>query len=138
MLLFSGSNPADATSLGAKNSEESLLGAIYDLDDAALVQNLVGRLLGLFGSQQRTIADSRGLSRPGTARNMDADFRRRAVGFFVPLRRHRDELAVGIAGNDVGENHRRQLPGTVQLLAPVLEVALVGKLAQYVLEVEAL
>ena len=45
--------------------------------------------------------------------------------------------AVRIARRDIGENHGGQGAGPVQLLAPTLEVSLVGELAQHVLERDA-
>src|SRR5262249_39530379 len=115
-----------------------MLGAVDDFDDAAAMADLPTFLLGLLDPQERAVADPCDLSRPSTTRNVDADFRRRAVGLLVPLRPHRNELAVGVTGDDLGEDHGGQFAGPMQLLAPALEPSLFGELAQHVLEVDAL
>ena len=62
---------------------------------------------------------------------MKADFRRVAVLLAVPFGGNRDQLAVGIAAGDVGEDDARQGAGVVELLAVLLDVAFVGEVAQH-------
>ncbi len=133
LFLLDRGKPAAAARKAAKNSQHPVLGTIDDLDDTALMANGV---LDLLGSEQCPVADSRDLSRPAAARNMDANFRRRTMGFLVPFRRDCDQLAIAVACDDVGENHGRQFAGTMQLLALALEVTLLGELAEHVLEVD--
>ena len=138
LFLIHRGEPAAAVWKAAKNSQHPVRGAIDDLDDAALVPNFVRGILDLLGPEQRPVADSGDLARSAAARNMDADLRRRAVGFLVPLRLDCNHLTIAVSCDDVGENHGRQFAGTVQLLAPALQVTVLGKLAKHVLEVDAL
>ena len=86
---------------------------------------------------KRAIADAGDLVGPGAARDVHADLRRGAVLGLVPFGRQRDQLAVAIAGGDVGQHDLRQGPGLMQLLAAALDLAVVGELAQHVLERDA-
>src|ERR1700730_8660417 len=137
LFLYRGEPPAAARE-GSKNSEHPMLGALDDLDDAALVPNLLPGVLDFLGTQQRPVADAGDLPGSGAARNMNPNFRGRPVGLLVPFRRDCNQLAIAVACDDVGENHGGQFAGAMQLLAPALEVALVGELAKHVLELDAL
>ena len=52
----------------------------------------------------------------------------------IPFGRDRDQFAVAVARRDVGDHDMGQGPGMVQLLAALLDAALVRKLAQHRLE----
>ena len=65
---------------------------------------------------------------------MDANDRRRAVEFFVPLGRAGQKFAIAVAAGDVGENDRRQSAGVMQPFAPAIDAAFIGQIAQHALE----
>ncbi len=93
----------------------------------------IGAFLGgLLRAQQRAIADAGDFVRARLARNMNADAGRLAVLLGVPLGRNGDQFAVAVAFGDVGEHDGGQGAGVVQLLAPPLDHALVGQVAQHV------
>src|SRR5437773_847042 len=64
------------------------------------------------------------------ARNMDADFWRGAICFLGPFGRGRQQLAVGIAADDVGHHGRGQGRGLVDFLAAFSDGAVDGEFAQ--------
>ena len=134
LLLVDRHQPSAAVRQRAEHAELALPRAVEDLDDAAGVADRVAFLAGLLGAQQHAVADAGDLVRARLARNMDADARRLAVLLGVPFGRNRDQFAVAVALGDVGEHDGGQGAGVVQLLAPPLDLALVGKLAQHVLE----
>ncbi len=59
------------------------------------------------------------------------------VRLFVPFVRRGDEIAVGVARGDVGEDGGGQGAGLVQLLVPLFDGALVAEFAQQALELGA-
>ena len=117
----------------AEHAEHAVLGAIDHLDGAAVVVDGVVAVGRFLDPQQRLVADPRHLDRPRPARHVQADFRRLAVGLAVPFGGNRDQLAVGIASGDVGEDDARQDAGVVELLAVLFDVAFVGEVAQHLL-----
>ncbi len=56
------------------------------------------------------------------------------MGLGVPFVGHRDQFAVGVAPGDVGEDDAGQHAGMVELLAALLDMALVGEVAQHLFE----
>ncbi len=52
----------------------------------------------------------------------------------IPFGRDGDQLAVAVAGGDVRHQDMGQAAGAMQLLAPLLDDAVVGKLTQHALE----
>jgi hypothetical protein len=56
------------------------------------------------------------------------------AGRRVPFGGDPDQLAIGIAPGDVGEDDARQRAGVVELLAALLDAAFVGEVAQHGLE----
>src|SRR5712671_5462949 len=111
-----------------------MLGAVDDLDDAALVQNAVLSIARSFGAHESPVADARHLALAGAARDMEANLGRLAVGFLVPFGRDGDQLAVSVAGGDVGEHNFGQCARMVQLLASFLDRTLIGEVAKHLLE----
>ena len=85
-------------------------------------------------AQQHAVADAGGFAGPRLARHVNADFRRRAVRVLVPFVGRGDQFAVGVARGHVGEHGRGQRAGVMQLLAPLLDRAFVGEVAQHALE----
>ena len=130
LLLVDRHQAAAPAGDAAENAKRAVLGAVDQLDDAS-ARLVIARPLD---AQQRAITDAGGFARPGTARRRDADDGSGAVRFLVPFGRPRQKLAVGVAAGDVGEHHRRQGAAVVQPLAPALNHALVGKLAQHAFE----
>src|SRR5262249_4784990 len=102
-LLVDRNQPPAVADL-AEHAEHAVLGAVDDLDGAALVGNGVLAFGRLFDPQQRLVADPRHLDGPGPARYVQADLGRLAVGFRIPFRGNRDQLAVAVASADVGED----------------------------------
>ena len=134
ILLVDGAEPPAAARKLAEDAEHALLGAIDDLDGAALVEDAVLGVARFLGAQQRAVADPGHLDGPGAARHVKPDLRRLAMGFGVPFGRHRDQFAVGVASGDVGEHHIGQHARVVELLAPRLDGAGVGEVAQHLFE----
>ena len=100
VLLVDRHEPAAAHGCGAENAEDQHFRARHELDDAARI----GRVAGLgvtdaIGTHQRAIADAgRRHPRAGLSRNMESDFRGRAVVLRVPFDRDGDEFAVACRG----------------------------------------
>ena len=69
-------------------------------------------------------ATSFGRGRRGIA---DADLGGGAVLGLIPFGRDRDQFAVAVARRDVGDHDMGQGPGMVQLLAALLDAALVAQ-----------
>src|SRR5262249_25167496 len=130
--LVDGHEPSAAARRRAENAEHALPAAVDELDDAAAVADVL--VAALFDPQQRAIADAGDLAWPRTARNVHANSGRWAVLGLVPFGRQRDQLAVAIARGDVREHDVGQAAGMMQPLAPALDDALIGKLAQHALE----
>ena len=84
LLLVDRDEPAAAIRQTAKDAEHAVLGAVEQLDDAA-----VDIVAGAFDAQQRAVADARHLAGPRTPLRGDANDRRRAVRVFVPFGRAR-------------------------------------------------
>ena len=137
LLLVDRHQPSAATGERAENPQDALPRAVDELDDAAGMTDCLVVLAGLFHAQQGAIADAGDLVGPGAARDVHADLRRGAVLGLVPFGRQRDQLAVGIAGGDVGQHDLRQGPGLMQLLAAALDLTVVGELSQHMLERDA-
>ena len=91
-------------------------------------------VVGLLDAQQRAVADTGHFARPRLAQRPDMDLGRVAVRLLVPFGRDGDQFAVAVAAGDVGHHDMRQRAGVMQLLAPVLDDAVVGELAQHALE----
>src|SRR6516162_7330776 len=134
LFLVNRREPPAAAGRRAVNAEHALPGAVDELDDAPAVADRIVLFDALLDPQQGTVADAGDLVRPRVARNAHADPGSGAVLGLVPLRRQRDQLAVGVARGDVGEHDGGQGAGVMQLLAAALDQALVGKLAQHALE----
>ena len=98
-----------------------MLGAVDDLDDAPLIEDAVFGVARSFGAQQGPVAYARRLAWASAARRMQANLGWLAVGFLVPFGRYGDELAVSVAGGNVGKHDFRQCAGAVQLLADRLQ-----------------
>ncbi len=133
-LLVDRLQPAAAVRQFAENPEHAVLGMVDDLDDAARAGL---RLRGGRRAQQHAVAEPGGFAGARLARRVNADFRRRPVRVLVPFVGRGDQLAVGIARGDVGEHGGGQRAGVMQLLAPLLDRALVGEVAQHALELGA-
>ena len=93
--------------------------------------------LGLLDAQKNSVADAGGFTRPHFARHLYADFRGGPVGVLIPFVGSSDEVAVAVARRHIGEHGGGQDAGMMQLLAPLLDGAFVGELAQNALEVGA-
>ena len=115
----------------AENAEHALLAAVDELDDAPGVMDCIVLVAAILDPQQDAVADAGNLVRPRAAWNPDADLRGGAVLGLIPFGRDRDQFAVAVARGDVGDHDMGQGPGMVQLLAALLDAALVGKLAQH-------
>ena len=134
LLLVDRREPAAATRQRAEDAERPLFGAVQDLDDAAGVGGVLAIGVGFFDPQQRAVADAGDFAGTGLAHGADVDFRGAAVRFLVPFGRDGDQLAVAVAGGDVGHHDVGEGAGTVQLLVAALDNAGVGELAQHALE----
>ena len=106
---------------------------VDDLDDAAAVADAVV-FFRFLDAQQHAVAEAGGFAGLRFARHLDADFRRRAMRLLVPFVGRGDEVAVAVAGGDIGEHGRGQGAGMMQLLVPFLDCAFVGHVAQHALE----
>ena len=109
-----------------KNSKHASFGMIDDLDDAAAVADAVVGFR-FVDAQQHAIAEAGGFARPCLARDRNADFRGGPMRLFVPFVGRGDEVAVAVAGGDVGEHGGGQGAGVVQLLVALLDRAFVGR-----------
>ena len=129
-LLLDRNQPAAARRQCAENAERAMFGAVDQLDDAA------GEFIvaGMFDADQRAVADAAGLARLRPPRRYDMDHRRGAVRLLIPLGGARQKLAIAVAPGNVGQHDRRQRAGLVQALAPAIDVAVIGKLAQHAVE----
>ena len=126
LFLVDRHQPAAAIRQAAKDTEYAVLGPVDEFYDAA------GRFfVGLLDAQQRPIADAGNFSGPGAAEDGDVNDRRCAVRLLVPFRRPRQQLTVAVAAGNVGKHHRRQRTGVMQPLTPLLDVSVVGQLAQH-------
>ena len=134
LLLVDRLDPSAAARGRAENAEHALLAAIDELDDAAGVMERLVLLAAVLDPQQDAVADAGNLVRPRAAWNPDADLGGGAVLGLIPFGRDRDQFAVAVARRDVGDHDMGQGPGMVQLLAALLDAALVRKLAQHRLE----
>jgi hypothetical protein len=130
LLLVDRNQPAAAVRQRAENPERAMLGAVDKFYDPS-ARFVSGRPLD---AKQRTVADASDFVGAGAARRMDADDRRCAVGFFIPLGRTGQELAVAVAPGDVRKNDRRQSAGVMQPFAPPIDAALIGQIAKHALE----
>ena len=135
-LLVDRLQASSALRVAAKYPEHAVLGMIDDSDDAAAVTNAVF-FLSLLNTQENTVADAGGFTRPHLARHLYPDFRGGPVCVFIPFVRSGDEVAVAVARRHIGEHGRGQDARIMQLLAPLLDGAFVGELAQHALEVGA-
>jgi hypothetical protein len=116
----------------ARNTRLALPRAVEHLDDAPAMADRFAFLAGLLGAREHAVADAGDFGWPRLARN----WMRMRGGFamrLVPFGRHRDQLAVRVALGDVGQHDRGRAAGVVQLLAPPLDLAFVGRLAQHLL-----
>ncbi len=133
LLLVDRNEPPGAVGQSAKNAEHAMLGAIKQLDDAA-----VGLFAGALDAQQCAVADAGHVSGPGSALRSHVNDRRRAVGRLVPFGRPRDKFAVAVPAGDVANDHGRQGAGAVQLLSEALDMTAVGQFAQHALKLGAI
>jgi hypothetical protein len=130
-LLFVDRHQAStATRQTAKYTEHTVLGTVYQFDDARRRFLFVGSV----DAQQSAIADAGNFSRLGAARNGDANDRRRAMGVFVPFGGARQQFAVTIAAGNVGKHNSGQRAGMMQALSSPFDVSAIGKLAQHAVE----
>jgi hypothetical protein len=111
-----------------------LVAAVDELDDAPGVMDCIVLVAAILDPQQDAVADAGNLVRPRAAWNPDADLGGGAVLGLIPFGRDRDQFAVAVARRDVGDHDMGQGSGMVQLLAALLDAALVRKLAQHRLE----
>jgi len=134
-VLFVDRNQA-AAAVGQRpeHPEHAMLGVTDDLDDATTVADRVAFFTALLGAQQNLIAYPGDFARARTTRRLDADLRCRPVRFLVPFLRGCDQVSVLIAACDIRHHHRRKHARMVQLLAPALDLALIGKPAEHALE----
>ncbi len=116
-----------------EDAEHALLRPVDDLDDAAGVEDAVV-FLDFLDAQQYAVAEPGGFAGAHLARDVDADFRRRAVGFLVPFVGGRDQVAVAVARGDVGKHGGGQRSGVMEFLALLLDGAFVAEFAQHALE----
>jgi hypothetical protein len=115
----------------AEDADLALARAVEHLDDAAGMTNGLAFLADLLGTREHAIADAGDFGRTRLARNVDAYTRRLAMCLRVPFGRDREQLAIRITPGDVGEHHGGQSAGVMQLLAPPLDFAFGGQLAQH-------
>src|SRR6185437_3341293 len=94
-------------------------------------------IVAALDAQQRAIADAGHRAGPGMARDVDTDFGSLALLDLVPFGGSGDQLAIGVAAGDVGEQRRRQRGGLDNLLAVLLDRVLIDKIAQDALELGA-
>jgi hypothetical protein len=123
-------NEATAIARPAKNAEHAVLRAVEHLDRVAAVVGTVavGRFLD---PHQRFVTDAGHFRGTRAARHVEADFRRLAVLLAIPFGGNGNQLAVGIAAGDVGEDDARERAGVVELLAALFDAAFVGEVAQH-------
>ena len=133
IFLSTGSSRPPPFGPFAENAQHALLGMVDDLDDAAAVANAVV-FFGFLDAQQHAVAEAGGFAGPRLARNVDADFRRRAVRLLVPFVGRGDEVAVGVARGHIGEHGGGQGARVMQLLVALFDCAFVGQFAQHALE----
>jgi len=107
-----------------------MLGAIDQLDDASARFFATSAV----DANERAVTDTANFVWPRSPWCDDVNNRCRAVGFLVPFGRTRQQLAVGIATGDVGENDRRQGAGMMQPFAASVYLAVVGKLAEHAVQ----
>ena len=126
IFLSTGSSRPPPCGSFAENAEHAVLGVVDDLDDAAAVADAVV-VVGFLDPQQHAVADAGGFAGLRLARTVNADFRRGPVRLLVPFVGRGDQFAVAVARGDVGEHGRGQGAGMMQLLAPLLDRAFVGR-----------
>ena len=129
LFLVDRNKPPAAIGQSAKNAEHAMLGAVDQLDDAA-----VGFFAVAFDTQQCAVADAGDFSRPGAALGGDANDGRRAVRVLVPFGRAREQFAVAVAAGDVGKDDRRQTAGAMQPFPVPFDVTAFGQIAEHALE----
>jgi hypothetical protein len=135
-LLVDRLEPAAAARHGMEDAEHAMFRPVENADDAAAVADAVF-LRGLLDAQQHAIADAGRDVAVAPLQRRHADFRRRAVFVLVPFVRRRDQVAIAVAGENVGKDGIRQRAGMMQFFVPLLDAAVVGQFAQHALEVGA-
>ena len=136
LLLVDRQQPSAAVRQLAEDAEHAALGVVDQFDDAALIRDLVAARARL-DPQQRAVADAGNELRPGPARDVDHNLRRRAV-LFVPFGGAGDQFAVSVAADDVGHQRRRQRGGLGDLAAALLDRAVVDQFAQQLFQRDAI
>src|SRR5262245_53379152 len=121
LSLLDRREPPAAVRRGAENPEHALAAAVDELDDASAVTDRILLLTALLDAQQSAVADAGDLDRPRAARNAHADLGGGAVLGLVPFGGQRDQLAVGVARGDVGNDDMGQATGLMQLLAAAFD-----------------
>jgi hypothetical protein len=122
--------PAATAGKRAENTKRAVFGAVDKFYDPPA--RFLSR--GPFDAKKSAVADAGDFVGAGATRGMNTDDRRRAVELFIPLGRPGQKFAVAVAAGDVGENHRRQSAGVMQPLAPAIDAAFIGQIAQHALE----
>src|SRR6266540_6847060 len=121
-----------------KNAEHAILGTVDYFYDAAGVPDRLIFITGFFDAQQNAVPYTGDLAGPRTTWNHDPDLGWSAVRLLVPLGRQRDQLAVAITFERLGENRRRKVTRPMQLLTATLDLSFIGEVAQHMLERRAI
>ncbi len=138
LLLVDGLQPSGAVLLDPQHAEQTMARFRQQLDDPSGELRIVGAGVAVgLGAGQRAVADAgQRLAGPGSARRVDQYARRRAEFVLVPLDRRRDQLAVGVAPDDVDQRHGGQGAGLGEALAALLYRAVRREFAQEPLQLD--
>src|SRR5271165_5262282 len=134
LLLFNRLKTTSAAGTRSKNAQHAFLCTIDELDHPPAVTDRVVLVGICLDSQQGAVADAGDLVASRAAYGMQPDLGRRPVLRFIPFARNGDQLAVGVAGGDIGKHDVRQRSGRMELPAAALDQPFIRKLAQHALE----
>ena len=104
----------------SENSEHAVLGMINDLDDTSAMTNSV-LVFDVLDAQQHAVADPGSFTGPRLARQVNTDFRCRAMRVLVPFVRGGNEIAIAVTRRDISKHGRGEGAGMVQLLAALFD-----------------
>ena len=134
LFLLDRRQPAAAARKAAEDAERALLSAVDDLDHAPAVADIVVRLTGLLDPDQRTVVDAGGLAGLRAARRLRCGFSAAPRAPPRPIRSAPRSVRRRLAARDLGQHDRGEGAGAAQLAAAALDLAVVGKFAQHVLQ----